>query len=309
MSVAHADQIPVSDPHREAWLRVRRTGIGASEVAAVLGVHPYLSAYTLWHEKRGLLPPLEESEAMEWGKLLEPVIADKYARVTGRKLVDHGRYQALRSSRWPFLIATLDREVAPVDGRKGPGALEIKTTGTFVEPKWKDEPPLYVQTQMQAQLAVTGWSWGSFAVLVGGQKYDHLDMNRDDDFIGILVEKCEAFWRLVQDGTPPPVDGSDSTADTLAALHPDDNGDVVHLAAEQADWLRIREEAKAAIKREEAREQEASNHLRAAIGSATFGAMPDGRLLSLKTTERAGYVVEPKKFRQLRVSKAAKGRP
>ena len=39
---------------REEWLQSRRSCIGASEVAVVLGVHPWKSAYTLWAEKAGI---------------------------------------------------------------------------------------------------------------------------------------------------------------------------------------------------------------------------------------------------------------
>lgn len=291
------------DTERATWLAERRTGIGASEVAAVLGCHPYMSAYTLWHLKRGLIEEPEESEVMEWGKLLEPVIAEKYARATGRQLVDHGRHAARRSERWPFLLATLDREIAPIDDR-GPGCLEIKTTGTWVEPKWKDEPPLHVQAQLQAQLAVTGFRWGSIAVLVGGQKYEHADFERNDDFIALLVERCAAFWALVESGEPPEVDGSESTGETLRRLYPQESGEVVELPPEADPWSVAYLEASEAEKRAKALKDEAKNHLLAAMGAASMGMTPGGFVWTLKTTERAGYSVAPTTYRALRRKKA-----
>jgi predicted phage-related endonuclease len=45
---------------RERWLAERRKGIGSSDAAAILGVHPYKSAYAVWAEKTGLI--VEDSE-------------------------------------------------------------------------------------------------------------------------------------------------------------------------------------------------------------------------------------------------------
>ena len=66
-----------------------------------------------------------------------------------------------------------------------------------------------------------------------------------------------------------------------------------------AQW----ETAKAEKSDAEKREKEAKNKLEARIGASTFGELPDGRKLSYKTTERAGYVVNDTKFRTLRIEK------
>lgn len=288
---------------REEWLAARRQGIGASEVAAVLGVHPYMSAYSLWHLKRGLIEEPEESEPMTWGKLLEPVVSAKYAQVTGRTLIDHGRFASRRSEAYPFLSATLDYEIAPVDER-GPGALEIKTTGSWVEPQWKEEPPLHVQTQLQTQLLVTGFSWGSIAVLVGGQKFEWMDHARNDELCAIIVEKCRAFWALVENGTPPPVDGSSSTANTLKGLYPGESGEVITLAPEADHWTQVYLEARAAEGEAEKLKKEAGNHLRALIGSASEGVAPGGQRWTLHTVSKAAHQVKASEYRVLHAVKA-----
>ena len=38
---------------REQWLEVRRGGIGSSDAAAAVGLHPYKSPLQLWMEKTG----------------------------------------------------------------------------------------------------------------------------------------------------------------------------------------------------------------------------------------------------------------
>jgi predicted phage-related endonuclease len=56
----------------------RRQYLGASEVAAVIGMDPFKGAHDLWSEKMGLLGESEESEAAEMGKLLESPILQRY---------------------------------------------------------------------------------------------------------------------------------------------------------------------------------------------------------------------------------------
>jgi putative phage-type endonuclease len=288
------------DPARQAWLEQRRHGIGASDVAVILGLSTFKSPYALWAEKTGMAAePDESQEHLRWGLLLEPAIADEYSAQTGRRLIDHGRY-AVRQHPSEPLLCTLDREIEPIDDR-GPGSLEIKTGSAFQSSDWDDELPLRVQVQLQAQLAVTGWSWGSIAVLVGGNSFRHVDVRRNDAFINeVLLPRCRDFWRRVESMEAPEVDGSEHTARTIALLYPKESGETVALPAEAAEWDRAYVDAAAAEKAAKARKDEASNRIKAAIGAASFGQMPDGTLWSLSTTERAGYVVEPTTFRSLR---------
>jgi predicted phage-related endonuclease len=57
----------------------RRQGIGGSDVGAIMGANPYSSIIKVYKDKKGEIPPLEMNHAMEWGHILEDVIAKKYA--------------------------------------------------------------------------------------------------------------------------------------------------------------------------------------------------------------------------------------
>lgn len=39
---------------REEWLQVRKSGIGSSEVATIVGLNPWETPYQLWRRKVGL---------------------------------------------------------------------------------------------------------------------------------------------------------------------------------------------------------------------------------------------------------------
>ena len=62
------------------WLEGHRSPstITASEVSTILGVNPYKSAFTLYHEKVGELPYFEGNISTRAGHALEPLIAHLY---------------------------------------------------------------------------------------------------------------------------------------------------------------------------------------------------------------------------------------
>lgn len=291
----------ILDAERADWLERRRKTVGASEVAAILGMSPWKSAYALWCEKTGaVVSDGAESEWQRWGNILEPAICEEYSRQTGRAVIDHGRYAVRYSATCPHLSATLDREVVSRNDADGPGCMDAKNTGAFKAKEWEDGAPLIYQVQVQAQMEVTGYRWGSLAVLVGGNTFHWCDVERNEAFITMMRRKVAEFWHLVETRTPPQVDGSDSTAEVLKRLYPKDSGEAVALPGEAGIWTDTIEECSREIKIAEERKTEAQNKLRAAIGEASFGILPSGGRWSLKTTERKESIVKATTFRTLR---------
>ena len=68
----------------DEWLALRRTGIGGSDIAALLGMNRYTSPYELYLDKRGELPDIPRGEFLDraamWGHLHEPLIAARVRR-------------------------------------------------------------------------------------------------------------------------------------------------------------------------------------------------------------------------------------
>lgn len=284
---------------REDWLVRRSYGIGASESAAILGVSPYQSPYALWARKCGLVEDTEESELQRWGNILEPAICEEYASQTGRRIIDHGRYAVRKSETCPVMLATLDREVH-ADDREGPGCMDAKNVGAYKLDEWKDGAPLYYQVQLQHQMEVTGWRWGSLAALIGGNQFRWIDVERNEAFIELLRRKCVEFWRLVESRTPPPVDGSNSTAEVLKRLFPKDTGETIALPGEAVSWDDEYRQACADVTEAEKRKASAKAKIVAALGDATFGVLPAGGRYSFATQTRPAFHVEESSFRVLR---------
>ena len=172
----------------DAWLAMRKTGIGSSDAPIIAG--EVGSVVELWAEKSGLVertePDEPTAELFEWGHRLEPVIADWYADTTGRQLKRVNRMLVHPEVPWAF--ASLDRVTAKGEKR----IVEIKTT------RWGWEAgetiPGRVQAQVQHQLWVTGYDVADVSVLTGGSQPRVYEIARDDTFIDNLRFLETEFW-------------------------------------------------------------------------------------------------------------------
>jgi predicted phage-related endonuclease len=187
--------------------------------------------------------------------------------------------------------ATVDRlQWAHLDGW---GVLELKSRNTWAGGEWDSNVPDDVLLQLHHQMLCTGTAWGSVACLIGGNKFVWEDIQRNDAVCQKLVEKAREFNKRLQTGEAPPIDGSESTGHTLRLLHPDDNGNAVHLDASIRVWDELYVTSCEQEKAAQASKREAQNHLIAAIGDNTFG-VGENFEWSYKTQERSiSLKVEP----------------
>jgi putative phage-type endonuclease len=292
---------------REAWLAARSQGVGASESAALFGVSPWETPVSLWAKKTGrVVDKGPDGEWVLWGNLLEPAIATRYEQQTGRKIWQGGPYAVAQHPTIACMRATPDRWVieAP-DRRNVPGLLQVKNTNAFKVRDWDDGPPIWIQIQVQHEMAVTGLSWASVAVLIGGNEFQFFDVERHPAFIAELETQCQAFWRFVEADEQPPIDVSERTLETVKRLHPADNGSEIALPEQALEWWVQLEAAKANLKSAAADKLEAEVRLKDAIGDAVCGVLPDGRRLTLKTSHNPGStsVTAPYDYRTLRMEK------
>jgi putative phage-type endonuclease len=273
---------------REAWLKARANGVGGSEAAIILGASKWGSPYQLWSEKAGLVPPDNtDNDVLRFGRVIEPHIANEYERLTGRQLVDLGDWAIRRHPEHAFMFCTSDRLIAPPDvvggtpapgGKRGPGILSIKAANVWRGVEWleDEEAPLPYQVQLQHELACWGLEWGSFAVCIWGRGVRWLDVLRNDDFIREDVVACGEFWRRVETGEAPAVDGSEHTYEALRQLYPSDTGAAVILPDEATEWAAELDLLNARIKADTERKDEINNTIRALLGEASEGYVPGG---------------------------------
>lgn len=290
------------------WLAARRSGIGASEIAAVLGLSRYGSPMSVWLDKLGLAEPGDEHERLRWGKRLQRPIADGFIEETGRTILDPGPYTLLRSVRYPWLVATPDYFTARPDVAT-PGVLDVKNASAYAKRDWLDEPPVPYQLQIQGQLIVSGLDWGTLVALIGGAELLYADLTVHAAAVDVILTETETLWRHVQAETPPPViDGSAATTAAIRRLYPKtDAGPIVRLPDAAVAWDRTILAGELEIERLTEEVNAAKNALRVAIGNHEAGGVPGGGVWTNKLVRRKGYVVEPSESRQLRRSRREEG--
>jgi putative phage-type endonuclease len=259
---------PGAGPDDAAWHATRLLGLGGSDMAAICGLDKWTSALEVWHTKMGHPVPRRDNpvldEAAENGRDLEPFVASRFTKKTGLKVYPGpGTLQAIDPG---WALANLDGAV--LDGGEW-GVWESKTRSSYALDEWLDEPPTGPWLQVQHYLMVTGWHFGYIACLIGGQRTIVHRVERDDDLIAALRTIGTEFWQRVQDGTPPPVDGSAACTDLLGRLHPEPTEDPVVADAELVEGL-LRQRARAIRDMAEpaALRDAAENALRAIAGDA-----------------------------------------
>jgi putative phage-type endonuclease len=214
-------------------IATRSEGVTASEMAAIVGLSPYATALDVYLEKLGLVEPKEDSEAMYWGRVLEPHLLDRYANDFGVELEFPG---TTKHGRHPRIIGTPD---AIVRGeRRG---VEAKAHGFFQRREFgevhTDSVPDRHIIQCAVYMAVFDCERWDLVTLLGGQDFRVYHLYRDRDLEENLISIGEAFWRdHVEALAPPDPTDADRRARALLARFPAHDNSLVDAEAEAIRW-------------------------------------------------------------------------
>lgn len=269
---------------REQWEtdRQARKTIGGSDAGAILGLNPYKSAYSLWAEKSGKLTPedISSKESVRLGNDLEQYVADRWMEATGKKLRKDNNI--LFNESYPFAHANIDRAVI---GETDAG-FEAKTTSSYdiLEMCRSGQYPDSWYCQVTHYMMVTGAQRWYLGVLVFGHGFYHFTIERNEEEIAALATAEADFFQKVLDDTPPSVDGSEATMDTLKALYPDSDGETVDLSAYETDLLSMTEIDKQIKELEQTRDS-CKARIMEFMGSAEKG-KANGYAVSWKSSTR-----------------------
>jgi putative phage-type endonuclease len=292
---------------REQWLSERRSGVGGSDVAPILGVSPFKTAYEVWLEKASVAlerSPTDTLERVHFGRLMEDIIAREYARREGVKV--RRKHVLLRHPRYPWMIASVDRLI---DGRRC--GLECKNVdamafrlGDWGEQGTDQVPDEYV-LQCQHYMIVLDYPVWHLAACVGGNRLVSFVVERDNELSEMLVEAEHEFWQHVERCEPPAIDYAHPTSQgVLARLYTGTNGETVLLGEDIAHWHDVKEQADRLSKQYDDVSRVARNHILEAIGAASIGVLPDGSAYRRKVIERKAYAVEAATYVDCRHVKA-----
>jgi hypothetical protein len=239
-----------------------------------------------------------QSAAMDLGNRLEAAVLD-YAE---EQLGPLERNVEVMSPDLPFMGSNLDARVIETQN-----PVEAKTYGILWAGKadqWGDdgssEVPDYIAVQAYAQMFCAQKDVCFVPALIGGRGLSMFTILRDEETMGLIIERCQDFWlKNVMTNTPP--DESAPSLDVVKRIQREP-GEIVTLADELVEaWI----EAKAQFSVAEKAKEEAQAKVLAALGSCEDGRCALGNV-TYHSQNRAGFTVAATSFRVLRLSKPKK---
>lgn len=280
-------------PTNPKWHELRRAGISASEIAAVLGISPWESPFSLyWQKQEGW--QTEINDEMSAGTRAESVIADWFADECDpleNLLICRAGLYSHADRQWQ--LATPDRLVYIRDNGYTPGALlECK----YLVGGWDgwgepgtDEIPVHYRAQCLWQLDVLEVD-EVYVAAWHGATFRAYTVRRDEKDLRVMRAAGEDFMHRLAEDDPPDIDGHAATIGTLKLLHPSLEDREQEISPTVAEGYR----------RARALKAKASNlcdrfesRLRAEMGAARK-ATSGGRFVASRSVyERAGYTVGP----------------
>lgn len=256
----------------------RLTGLGGSDLGAVLGLNPYRTPFQVWQEKTGRAEPFVGNLQTRFGTFAEQFVADEYSAITGNRVQKFN--SMLRHPDAP-LIGHVDRLVIPPGKQRAAHRLEIRTdrglecktahalaasrNGGWGE-LGTDQVPEHYLIQCAAYMALTGCSYWDLAVLFGNSDFRVFHLARDFELEAALVEEASRWWRNHVLADTPPDPSTESEARKRWVSHRP--GATVELDESAAEDLRELAQLKAEMRAMEKQEAAIRDRLIPRIGDA-----------------------------------------
>jgi putative phage-type endonuclease len=195
------------------WLADRKKAVGGSDIAVICGKSPYKSAVTLWAQKCELLEQDETNPAMMIGTIIEPSIVELY-RYYNPEVKVHTPAHTWAMNEDERLRANPDGFIENEFGDTS--ILEIK----YSRQHWKELPEHY-RYQVIWYQTVTGLHNTATVAAITADGYQEFSVEFDAELSKQMKLSAIDFLGLVEHEIMPNWDGSESTYETMRALHPE----------------------------------------------------------------------------------------
>lgn len=192
-------------------IALRRTGISASEIAAVCGLNPWAGPGDVWADKLGLREEWSGNEDTERGNELEQALVQWTGRRLG--LFARANSETFRSKKDELALATPDGFALKKDWdqKEDPrvATIEVKAPSWRTARDWRDPAeapdgcPRYYLVQAQWQAGVLGLPEAVVAGLVDGRLWVYR-LPFSEALYAALLQRAKDFWAYVEAKDPPP---------------------------------------------------------------------------------------------------------
>ena len=170
------------------WREARRSGIGGSDIAALMGVNPFANADDVYRSKVEGYEFLE-TEQMRIGKRIESFIVREFHHAKPEFGIVNPKRLYKRDE---IYLATPDRLLCGADD-KPHAILEIKNCEY-----WSREKRTMAAYQVQWYLFVLGLKFGYVCAMEKGWKLHMQPIVRDEELIERMRDTAQAFWEKIK---------------------------------------------------------------------------------------------------------------
>jgi putative phage-type endonuclease len=187
----------------------RQKYLGASEIAAVLGIDKWRTPLDIYNSKLGLVAPFEGNNHTERGNRLEAIAADYYTELTGRKLRRYTKAYAHKEH--SFIQGHIDRIV---EGESVIAEIKCPSIAAYRKIQREGLPDGW-QIQMQVYMGLSGHKQCVIIVFCA-DAWDllHFELEFDDAIYTPAILAGATFWNEhVVTQTPPNAEQSGKKTD------------------------------------------------------------------------------------------------
>jgi predicted phage-related endonuclease len=278
-------------------------------VSALLGANEYLSAFSLWATKSGLVAnTTEDNPAMRRGRLLEPIALQMLAEDHPQWIVEPNTIPGGAYYQDPELRLGATPDGFVTCPNRGRGIAQVKSIAPSVfREKWQPngevpEVPIgyAIQTICEAHLSSAQWACVVAIVVDHGIRIEVVDVPIHAPLIARVRQEVANFWKMVDEGREPEPDyGKDAALIEQLFARPEEIE--IDLTAENelpevvAEYVNL---GKSIAEISELRKARRANILHK-LGNATAARIATGRVTA-KSIKRKGYVVEPSTYRAIK---------
>ena len=228
--------------------------VTASKAAAILGLSPWQSPYSLWCEMKGWTEPDESNNQQRRGHYLEPAILAWWRDQHGQEVDTWVEQIWYPHEDWAG--CTIDAGCSlNLPDRECQVLIEAKSASRMDD--WgqpgTDEIPAYYLAQVYFQLAITGDERCYVPVIGPYLEFSEYVVEADQEAQQATLTACRRFYDSLSEDEPPALDAHPATYATVRKLHPDIEDSIVDLdAAIAREYVAASLDLKAATERERA---------------------------------------------------------
>ncbi len=189
------------------WLEQRRNAITGSDIAPILDLSPYESAWSLWHKKKGYSPETVQNDAMRVGQIFEGAIHESFREFNPEFWVHRNVGTWARNDN-PRFLANPD---AIGETQAGDAfVVEYKFSSRY----WKELPVHYAMQVMWYQY-VTGLKNDAYVYALTGGHLRTFQVRYSEVLMDGILQAVNRFCDLLDTNTTPTLSAHDATYETV----------------------------------------------------------------------------------------------